>query len=214
MEFKLPELALFASNVRYNPALGIAVNQLLNTRSEVEYQEALETATKIAIGYENVQLYNRKNYGVSSNLSGMPLFMPLKFQSTDGLPELLLESAVVEVNRTKNIVSTVIQGRDTSVDEFINNGDWNISVSGMLCENEPKYPLEQLKAFQRYMELNKSIKIEHEAMNALGIFEIVVLSEQPISKTPHINVQTYSFTAKSTKPLPLIIQDKSTLKVY
>lgn len=214
MEFNLPELALFASDVRFNPALGIAVNRLINTRSDVEYQEALQEATKIAIGYDNVQLYNRKNYGTSSNLSGMPLFMPLKFQSTDGLPELLLESAVVEVNRTKNIISTVIQGRDTSVDEFINNGDWNISVSGMLCENEASYPLEQLKAFQRYMELNKSIKIEHEAMNALGIFEIVVLSEQPIAKTPHINIQTYSFTAKATKPLPLIIQDKSTLKVY
>lgn len=208
MEFKLPELALFASDVRFNPALGIAVNRLLNTRSDVEYQEALETATKIVIGYENVQLYNRKNYGTSSNLAGMPLFMPLTLKSVDGLPDLLLESAVVEVNRTKNIITTVVQGRDTSVDEFINNGDWMITVSGMLCENEPKYPLEQLKAFQKYMDLNKSIEIEHEAMNALGIYEIVVLSEQPITRTPHINVQAYSFTAKSTKPLPLIIQDK------
>lgn len=213
MEFKLPELALFASDVRFNPALGIAVNRLINTRSDVEYQEALEEATKIAIGYESVQLYNRKNYGTSSNLSGMPLFMPLTLQSTDGLPSLLLESAVVEVNRTKNIISTVIQGRDTSVDEFINNGDWMITVSGILCQNEPRYPLEQFKAFQQYMDLNKSIKIEHEAMNALGIYEMVVLS-QNFPKTPHINIQTYSFSAKSTKPLPLIIQDKNNVIVY
>lgn len=208
MEFKLPELAIFTSNVRYNPLLGAAVNTLLNTRDQDEYDIALEQATKIAIGYENVTLYKKKDYGQSSTLAGMPLFMPLRLKGTDGLEDLLLESAVVEAQRTKNIVSTVIQGRDSSVRELINNGDFTITVSGMLCNNEAQYPMDLFLKLSAFMDLKKPIEIEHEALNARGIYEIVVYGDNIIQKTVHINVQPYSFTAESSKPLPLIIQDK------
>lgn len=207
MEFKLPELALLSASVRYNPLLSVAVNKLYNTRSPIEYDQALQEATQIAIGYENVTIYNRKDYGSSSNLEGMPLFQPLTFVGQGDLESLLLESAVLELSRTKNIISTVIQGRDTTVDEWINNGDWQMSVSGIICANEARYPLESVLEFEKFMDLNKSIKVEHEIMNALGIYEIVILSEK-LSRTPSINLQTYSFTAKATKPLPLIIEDK------
>lgn len=208
MEFKLPELALLASDVRYNPALSLAVNRLYNLRGDkIEYDIALEEATKIAIGYENVTIYKGKDYGTSSNLAGMPLFQPLLFIGEDGMEDLLLESAVMDLSRTKNIVSTVIQGRDTSVDEFINNSDWQINVGGMLCANEPRYPLDEVLEFEKYMDLNRPIKIEHELLNALGVYEIVILSEK-LSKNPSVNLQVYQFSAKSTKPLPLIIQDK------
>lgn len=207
MEFKLPQLALLASDVKYNPALAIAVNTLYNTKSQPEYNLALEEATKIAIGYENVQLYQRKDYGMSSNLAGMPLFQPMTFLGEDGQDDFLLESAVLDISRTKNIVTTVLQGRDTSVDEFVNNGDWEMSVSGIICANEARYPLAEVLEFQKFMNLNTSIKIEHELLNGLGVYEIVIKS-QDFKKTPSINLQTYSFTAKSTMPLPLIIQDQ------
>lgn len=207
MEFKLPELAILTSNVRYNPALGAAVNVLLNTRDQDEYQVALQEATKIAIGYDNVTLYTRKDYGQSSTLAGMPLFMPLRLKGKSGIQDLLLESAVVELGRTKNIISTIIQGRDTSVDEFINNGDFMLNITGMLCNNEAQYPMDLLMHLEQFLNLNEAIEVEHEVMNARGIYEIVILSEQ-LSRTTHINVQPYALTAKSTKPLPLIIQDK------
>lgn len=199
---------MIASSVGYNVALGAAVNTLLRTRSSQEYKVALQTATKLAIGYENVQLYERKDYGTSKNLTGKPLWLPLELVGEPGgIESLLLESAVSELSRQKNIITTVIQGRDTSVDEFINNGDWQIQISGILCANEARYPLEEVLKFEAFMDLNRSIKINHEVLNALGIFEIVVLSHS-FPRTPHINLQAYNIQAKSTKPLPLIIQDK------
>ncbi len=208
MEFRLPELAILTSNVRYNPVLGVAVNTLLNTRNKEEYKIALQEATKIAVGYENVTLYEKKDYGRSS-WGGMPLFMPLLLKGQNGIKDLLLESAIVETSREKNIVSTVIQGRDTSVDEWINNGDRQISVLGMLCNNQAQFPIELFEHLYEFLDLNQPIDIEHELLNALGVFQIVVLSDST-SKTPHINVQPYSFTCKSTRPLPLIIQDSPT----
>ena len=209
MEFKLPELVAISQGINFNPLLSTAVNRMLNARTEKEYQESNYEATKIAIGYQNVNVRTRKDYGMSTALIGMPLFMPLTLKNPDDDNDfMLLESAVVECSRTKNIVSTVIQGRDGSVDEWINNGDWNITVTGMLCENTPRYPLYQVTKLEHFLEMNKALKIEHESLNGLGIYEIVVLSENPIIKSAHINVQPFSFTAKSSKPLPLIIQDK------
>lgn len=207
MEFKLPELALLTSDVRYNPALSVAVNTLINTRNPIEYKQALEDATKIAVGYENVSLYKRKDYGTSSNLTGMPLFQPLTLIGEDGQEDFILESAIIDLSRTKNIVTTVVQGRDTSVDEWINNGDWMMSVKGIICANEARYPLNEVLQYEAFMELNRSIKIKHELLNALGIYELVVQS-QKYPKSPSVNLQTYSFTAKATKPLPLIIKDQ------
>lgn len=209
MEFKLPELVALSQGINYNPLLSTAINRMLNARTQKEYEESNYEATKIAIGYQNINVRSRKDYGQSSTLIGMPLFMPLTIKNTDDENDfMLLESAVVELSRTKNIVSTIIQGRDGSVDEFINNGDWNITVTGMLCLDGPAYPLNLVTKLEHFLGMKKPLKIEHESLNALSIYEIVVLSENPIIKSAHINVQPYSFTAKSSKPLPLIIQDK------
>lgn len=209
MEFKLTDLLAYASQgVKYNPALGVALNTLINTSSKIEYQEALQTATQLAIGYGNVQIGNRKEYGYSSNLEGMPLFQPLLLKGANGVSDLLLESAVVEGNRSKNIGSTVIQGRDTSVDEWINNGDYQINVRGILCNNQPRWPKEQFEQLNAFLNLNVPIKIEHEKLNAAGVYEILILSDGLLQASPYINCQPYSFTCKSTKALPLIIEQK------
>lgn len=214
MEFKLQDLALLASDINYIPGLGVAVNKALSVRGKKsEYDVALKEATALAIGYKDVEITEPTDYGAGS-IFGLPLWQPLKLEDKDEvLSEMLLESAVVELNRTKNIVTTVIQGRDTSVDEFINNGDWDITVSGLLVSSKIGYPLDEVKDFQKYMDLNRSIKVTHEVMNELGIYEIVVLSHS-LPKTPHWNIQQYSFTAKSTKPLPLIIDLKATAPKY
>ncbi|MBN9293737.1 MAG: hypothetical protein J0G96_07150 [Flavobacteriia bacterium] len=213
MEFKIQDLAVMAADINYYPALGVAVNKLLSSRDKIEYEIALEEATKIAIGYENISIASKKDYGMSSYLPGMPLWQPLLFKGKPGQRDMLLESAVVELTRTKNIVSTIVQGRDTSVDEFINNGEWQITVSGILSTNEPRYPLEEVIEYEGWMNQSSPIEIEHELMNKLGIYEIVVLSET-LTKTPHWNLQAYSFNAKETKPLPLIIDLKSTAPMY
>ncbi|HRO76860.1 MAG TPA: DUF6046 domain-containing protein, partial [Crocinitomicaceae bacterium] len=141
MEFKIQDLAVMASDIHYNPALAVAVNKALNFRgSQVEYNALMKEATQIAIGYENIALAEMKDYGKGS-VFGLPLWQPLTFLGKPGQVDLLLENAVLELNRTKNIVTTVVQGRDTSVDEFINNGDWQISVSGILATKKPEYPM-------------------------------------------------------------------------
>lgn len=213
MQFKLQDLAIMATDIHYYPGLANAVNAALHSRNKIEYKEALETATKIALGYSNVEVQSKKDYGTSSGyIPGMPLWQPVQLEDKETKKKLLLESAIVELSRQKNIISTVIQGRDTSVDEFINNGDWQISISGVLCQNQASYPLDLVNDFNEFMELNRSLTITHEVLTELDILEVVVLSYQ-LAQTPYINWQRYSITAKSTKPVVLRIQETNQLSV-
>ena len=204
-EYTIPELLGFAAIRGYSPRLGEALNTLVSTSSEVEYQNALEIATAETSG-----LYDYTEIGTftdKSHFEGLPIYLPLILESIDGVKDdLLLESAIVSVGRTKNIVITDVQGRDTSVKEFINNGDWDISITGIICNNGVGYPLDQVREFQDYMTAKSSIKVVHEVLNMLGINEIVV-TDQSMPSSPMVNVQRYSFNAISEKEIELRIEE-------
>jgi hypothetical protein len=208
--FSIPELFALAENIRYQPGLAAALNTALRTRNKEEYELAMRDATKIAIGYESVNVYTRKDYGTSSILPGTPLFQPLLLKGVDSQDDLLLESAVLEVSQQKNIVVTPVQGRDNAVKEFINGGDWNISVSGIICAREHRYPLDEVIEFEQFMQRKATIQVVHELLNVIGVYEIVILDHK-LSKSPHINCQAYSFTAVSDEPTELVINDAAAL---
>lgn len=209
INFDIPELIELATKVEYNPLLAAAVNRLLRARTSDEYQIAQRDVNTAVTGYTIDERYTYKDYGSGRNSFGLPIFQPLTLQSPDENEEdLFLSNALVSFNRQKNIVETVVQGRDSSIKEFINNGDYNITVNGFLFNKGFQYPIEKLIEFTSFMDKNTNIKIQHEVLNAVGIYEIVILSHD-CPKTPQINIQTFSFTAKSDKPLPLKIADIS-----
>lgn len=204
--YNIPELAVFANSAKFSPLLPVLLNKLMSTRIPDEYEILLKQATQEALGYQNIEIPDRKDYGRSSFFTSRPLFQPLLLKGKSGLEDLLLESAIIDIDQTRNIVSTSVQGRDTTIDEFINNGDIQVSCSGILCNRLPEWPRELFQRFWEFTQLKSSIEIEHEVLNSIGIYEIVILSIKA-AKTPHINCQPYQFTAKSTQPVSLKIGD-------
>lgn len=200
VQFNIQELIGIATQMRYYPAIGEAVNSALNASSPIEYQAAVQEATSMAFANEK---YSR---GLKSQF-GLPLYLPFEFdpydETTDGL---LLESAVCSIKRSKNIVITELQGRDHSVKEFINGGDWEINVTGMICTPGYGYPLAAVSDFNDYMDQNKSLRIIHEVLNELGVFNIVITGFE-LPKTPYSNCQLYSFSAVSDQPIELTINE-------
>lgn len=208
-KFSIPQLIAMSPALNYIPGFGTAINKLISTRDEIEYKVALQKATEIALGYKVETLNSMKDYGINPNASfaGVPLYQPLTIKSTEnGESDLLLDSAVVTWNLPRNIVKTIVQGRDNSVKEFINNGDYIINVSGIFCSREWRYPLEQVITFDKFMKKKQALKIEHEVLNALGVFNIVIDSYD-CPQTPEINVQQYSFVAESDQPIELKSKD-------
>lgn len=209
--YSIPELLSLAGIRGYTPRLSNAINSLATTKSELEYQSALEVATAEISGYDKVNSYlgNTEDLGFdsSNHFSGLPIYMPLVLEKLKkGEKEYILESAIVEINRQKNIVTTVVQGRDSSVKELINNGDYQITVSGVIATKGVGYPKDSVKDFETFLVAKESIKITHQVMNLLGINQLVI-TDYSIPYTPFMNMQAYSFNAMSDKPIELVINE-------
>lgn len=207
--YSIPELLSLAGIRGYTPRLASAVNTLVTTQNDIEYQSALREATQEITGYSTT--YNGTEetlFAGNSNFEGLPLYMPLVFEKLkNGTSSYMLDSAIVDLNRQKNIVTTIVQGRDSSVKELINNGDYQITVSGVIANKELSYPKESVKELEAFLSAKESLKVTHEIMNALGINELVI-TDYNIPTTPFINMQAYSFNAISDTPIELIINER------
>lgn len=192
----------------YTPTLASAVNTLLNAKNDIEYTDALKQASNEINGYsvsiedsEEVQAYAKSGH------FGLPIYMPVLLEKIDGTNgDLLLESAVLEISRTKNIVITDVQGRDESVKEFINNGDYSVSFSGIIASNGASYPKSAVVEFEKFMKAKQALPIVHELLNALGIYEVVI-TDYALPNSPYLNIQEYKFNAVSDSPVELKINE-------
>lgn len=205
IEYNISNILRVAGVKPYSPQLGTAINTLLNTQNELEYQNALKAATVEISGFELNAIYDdleQSGFDAKNQFKGLPIYMPLLLEKVDNTDDLLLESAIIEINRTKNIVTTNVQGRDTSIKEFINNGDFQISVSGLICNHTASYPIGDVRTFHKFLEAKTSIGVIHEVMNLLGIYELVI-TDYDLPATPYPNVQPYSFNAISEEPIEL-----------
>lgn len=199
--YTIPEILRIASVRGYTPRLSEAVSILLNSNNEIEYQVALREATEETTGLTTTT----EAFSKESHFSGLPIYMPLVLEGFDNVDDYLLDSAIVSITRQRKIVLTELQGRDTSVKEFINNGDYEIGVKGLICNNQIGYPKDRVKEFERFMTAKQSIKVVHEALNNLGIYEMVI-TDYSLPSTPFVNAQSYSFNAVSEKPIELTVE--------
>lgn len=210
-EYSIPQLVTAAVNdMGYNPALSVAVNRLLRTRNQDDYDIALKEATEALVGYDIPEVDALKNYGSADEdrLSGVPIFQPLVMK-VDNI-SLQLDSCVVSFSRSKIIKTTIVDNRDSSVKELITNGDYVINFSGMVSVNSWKYPLDKVVDLENIFKKKANIEIEHEILNAVGIFEIVI-QDYNIEETSYINIQPFSFSALSDDPVPLIAEDNPSI---
>ena len=189
----------------YMPQLAGAMNRMLAAKSDLEYRQAKKELTRAMTDYDAVNVMEYDEYPKGS-VFGTPLFMPVLLESFDtGIDDLLLEDAIVEISRAKNVVMTAVQGRDYTVKEYINAGDFSLKISGTLAGNGYSYPKEAMRKLHRYLAFNGSLKVVHELLNDLGIYEIVI-TDYALPKSPFINIQPYQISAVSEEPAELILE--------
>ena len=197
MEFKftIPELLRMSGLNKYSVQFATAMNKLINAGNEIEYTTALHEAT--------TEIFYGDTY-----FPELPKFMPLtllmegqKKGSVDD--DLILESAIVAISNTKNIVKTQIENRDATVKEYISRGDYNISIKGVFAFKGLDWPRESVSLFRQYMELKTSIKVTHDLLNQMGIHDIVVESFD-IPENTFINLIPYTIQAVSDEPVEFI----------
>lgn len=153
--------------------------------------------------------------GDRSNYFGQPIFDAIYFPGfkyTD--PQtgkeiqngaVIIDTALFEINIPKNIVKTQIQGRNGTIKEYINDGDAQIKITGMLVGKESNVPPRKL--IHDVNELRKAPVTLEVASNFLNYFEIysIVVEDAEFAQIEGTR-NAVMFTLNCTSDIPYEIQ--------
>ncbi len=134
---------------------------------------------------------------------GRWVLCPLRIELKSG-EGLTFSDAVASASREHRIVSTALTGRDGTVKEYINAGDWVVNiVVGLQKVNghgeiEDEWPGDELRTLRKLMESNESLRVHSEFLDALNVDRIVVRSYQ-VEQMTESNYQIVMINSLSDK---------------
>lgn len=132
---------------------------------------------------------------------GRWVLCPLRLERESG-EGLTFADAVAAVSRENHIVSTALTGRDGTVKEYINAGDWAVNiVIGLQSLNgggeiEDEWPDDELRALRQLLETKEALRVHSKFLDALKIDRIVIRSYSA-SQMTESNYQTVTISAVS-----------------
>lgn len=141
---------------------------------------------------------------------GRWVLCPLRIEREGG-DGVTLADAVVSASREHRIVSTALVGRDGTVKEYINAGDWVVSiVVGLQAERggvmADEWPGDELRVLRRLLECGEGLRVHSEFLDALGIGRIVVRS-YGVRQMTEWNYQVVEVSAVSDEDYEIFSDD-------
>lgn len=113
---------------------------------------------------------------ISRTYLGTPVYSNLIFSANPNTPEnedLILNTVIMVIQRRKNIVKTELQGRDGTVKEYINKGDYQVLIRGEIVSELPLvFPVDLVTALRNVLDLPSTIEV---AGNFLSVFDVDTL---------------------------------------
>ena len=144
---------------------------------------------------------------------GTPVVINLKFKSvafTDyntgkkyTTDEIVLDCVLCTVSRPSIIVKTQINGRNGTVKEYIGKDDHQVTINGIIVGNNGQFPEDQIIALRRMADAPKAIPVESRYLNALGVFNLVVVDFNAPQEAGGISRLNFTISAVSDEPLQL-----------
>lgn len=111
----------------------------------------------------------------------------------------LKDRVQIDCSRTKNIVSTQINGQIGTIKEWVNNGDVaiNLLITVINEKNVDAYPEQELKDIMSFLNMNRELKVYNKYLN--DVMEVTRLVVTSFKHTPKIyqGMQTISVDAMS-----------------
>lgn len=119
--------------------------------------------------------------------------------------KLQLQSVLMIVGQSKNIVKTQISGRNGTVKEYNNDGDYQIALQANINELENVFPAEQIQAFQEIKKVPESIPILSKILNSFFEIDNVVIED--FSLNPQTGKGNVIIDIKLESDLPFDVKD-------
>lgn len=116
-----------------------------------------------------------------------------------------LGTVLVDVQLSKNIVTSAINGLNGTVKEYISDGDYEVSLRGALVnEKGYDYPLSQFKQLNDVLKAPVSLQVTSEYLALFPIHNLVVKGYTLPQTEGSSNTQLFEINALSDNPVELI----------
>lgn len=144
-----------------------------------------------------------------TSMIGTPVVMPMKFDD-----QWLPVEPLVTISRKKRIIETELDYIDGTFKEGFSNGDYEITIQGVILDEEDlepeNFPEKQMRILKRLINRTVkrdengnilkgigSIEVTHQLLNLMGIYRIVIY-DYSLPQVPGQNtIQNYTLTCKS-----------------
>jgi CheY-like chemotaxis protein len=160
-------------------------------------------------GEFEVEVNTRLNTGAddTERLSylGTPVFTDLWLKENDSDAGLRIDTVLMDISQQRNIVTTAIQGRNGTVKEYISDGDYQITVRGILVEPSAyDYPAEQVRELLRLCRVQAAVQAVSPFLQLFQIYDVVITDYQLPQLEGYQNMQPFELTCISDTPIELI----------
>lgn len=162
-----------------------------------------------------------ERYGVSCHELGQPItdpeywegrwvLCPLRLELEDG-EGVTFADAVAAASREHRIVSTALVGRDGTVKEYINAGDWSVNIvlglqhtdGGVIAD---EWPGTEVRQVRKLLEAKEALRVHSEFLDALNIGRLVIRSYSARQMT-EANYQVIEISAVSDEDYEIFSRD-------
>lgn len=88
---------------------------------------------------------------------------------------LIINEVLISVSNDKNIVTTDISGRNGTIKEYINRGDYQINVNGFLVADFGNFfPISRVRRLREICELEREVVVSSAFLNHFNITTVVI----------------------------------------
>ena len=122
---------------------------------------------------------------------------------------IVVNTALFDVSQSRNIIKTQIQGRNGTTKEYISDGDFSVTIRGIIAsESSVKYPEEEVRKLLEVCKVQKSIEINSRLLtNVFGVTNLVIESYAFPQEEGFQNIQLFELNCVSDDPIELTIND-------
>ena len=140
---------------------------------------------------------------------------PIPFPDSDGAEGfgLIIPAAIIEVTQSKNIITTAIQGRAGTVKQFVSDGDFLITVTGLIVGQNVdgevidignNYPFDDVQKLVTICKVPDPISVVSTFLGSIfGINEVVITNYNIPQKEASRDTQPFQISMLSDVPIDL-----------
>jgi hypothetical protein len=146
-------------------------------------------------------------------LLGRPVQMSIEFGDVEYQGRkyngIKLLDPIMDITQETIITRTSIPGsvNKGTYKEYITNGDYSVSLQGLLVSNTDEKPIQEIIAFNEYFNLPIALPVANSYLNALGIYYLVKVNKGFPNVNVISNCQPFRLDLISDEPIEVEVME-------